>query len=114
MTLTKANFYNSHLELVSFTGGQGATSLGFLTMFNNDEIDSPLKTSAKVQIGVNVQIGGSKGKGLQEQFNLHFEDKISCPQEAPANDYTKFQERCMEMVVTHDCLVVELPALLVG
>jgi hypothetical protein len=35
-------------------------------MSNNDEIDSYLKTSAKVQIGVNVQVGGSKGKVLQK------------------------------------------------
>jgi hypothetical protein len=67
MTSTKANFYNSPLELVSFTGGQGCTtSFRSLTMSNNDEIDSYLKTSAKVQIGVNVQVGGSKGKVLQK------------------------------------------------
>jgi hypothetical protein len=49
MTSTWAKFYNSPLELVSFTGGQGGTtSFGSPTMLNNDEIDSPLKTSAKV------------------------------------------------------------------
>jgi hypothetical protein len=77
-TSTKANFYNSLLELVSFIGGH-TTSLRSPTMFNNDEIYSYLKTSAKVQIGVNVQIRASKGKVLQKQFNLHFEKKTNCP-----------------------------------
>jgi hypothetical protein len=49
MTSIKAKFYNNPLELVSFTGGQGgATSPRSPTMLNNDEIDSPLKISAKV------------------------------------------------------------------
>jgi hypothetical protein len=110
MTSTKANLYNSLLELVSFIGGQGCTTYpGSPTMFNNDEVDSPLKTNVKVQIGVNLQVGGSKGKGVQEQCNLHFEENTSCPQEAHC---TKFQERCMEMVVTQDCHVIELLALL--
>jgi hypothetical protein len=41
-----------------------------------------------------------RAKGLQEQFNLHFVEKTSCPQKAPANNYIEFQEKCMEMVVT--------------
>ncbi len=47
--LLHLDFYNNPSELVSFIGGQGhKTSLGSPTMLNNDEIDSPLKTSAKV------------------------------------------------------------------
>jgi hypothetical protein len=57
-------------------------------MINNDEVDLLLKTSVKVQIGVNVQVGGFRGEGLQEQFNLHFEKKTCCPQEALADDCT--------------------------
>jgi hypothetical protein len=57
-------------------------------MIKNDEVDFLLKTSVKVQIGVNVQVGGFRGEGLQEQFNLHFEKKTCCPQEALADDCT--------------------------
>jgi len=35
-------------------------------MINNDEVDLLLKINAKVQIGVNVQVGGFRGEGLQE------------------------------------------------
>jgi hypothetical protein len=73
MTSTKANFYNSLLELVSFTSGQGRTTCPRSpTMFNNDEVDSPLKTSAEVQIGVKVQVGGSKGKGPARTMQFAF------------------------------------------
>jgi hypothetical protein len=41
-------------------------------MFNNDEVDSPLKTSAKVQIGVKVQVGGFKGKGPTRTMQFAF------------------------------------------
>ncbi len=73
MTSTKAIFYNSLLELLSFTCGQGCTTcLRSPTMFNNDEVDSPLKTSAKVQIGVKVQVGGFKGKGPTRTMQFAF------------------------------------------
>jgi hypothetical protein len=45
---------------------------------------------------------------------LHFEKKANCPQEAPTNDCTEFQERCMEMVVTQDYPIKELLALSTG